>query len=263
MTKNELLDAIARIALDAGTEIARIYQSDFAVQAKDDDSPLTEADLAAHRLIVAALTALTPDVPVISEESPIPPLAERRGWRSHWLVDPLDGTREFIKRNGEFTVNIALIEDGAPVCGVVYAPVLGRSYLAARGLGSYRDLGAGRETIRTRPLPARPLFLVSRSHRDPKIDALLSRAPAHDSDSVGSSLKFCRVAEGSGDLYPRLGPTSEWDTAAAQCVLECAGGAVLKLPGFAPLDYNRKDSILNPEFIAVGDTATDWRALLG
>jgi len=263
MESLDLLNAITRIAVDAGDEILRIYESDFAVQAKDDSSPLTEADLAAHRCIVSALAALTPDVPIISEESVIAPHAERRHWQRHWLVDPLDGTREFVKRNGEFTVNIALIENGAPVAGVVHAPALKLSYMAARGLGSFKGLREDRAPIRTRRLPARPLFLVSRSHRDPKLDGFLVRAPAHDADSVGSSLKFCRVAEGSGDLYPRLGPTSEWDTAAAQCVLEVAGGAVLKLPEFTALDYNAKDSILNPEFIAVGDLDIDWRALLG
>lgn len=263
MQTQDLLNAITRIAVDAGDEILRIYESDFAVQAKDDNSPLTEADLAAHRCILAGLTALTPDIPVISEESAIAPHAERRQWRRHWLVDPLDGTREFVKRNGEFTVNIALIENGQPVTSVVHAPALRLTYTAARGLGSFKGLRGERENIRTRPLPARPLFLVSRSHRDPRLDAFLIRMPAHDADSVGSSLKFCRIAEGSGDLYPRLGPTSEWDTAAAQCVLEVAGGAVLKLPEFAALDYNAKDSILNPEFIAVGDLRTDWRAMLG
>ncbi|MDP3856266.1 MAG: 3'(2'),5'-bisphosphate nucleotidase CysQ [Stagnimonas sp.] len=263
MESLDLINAITRLAVDAGDEILRIYQSDFAVQAKDDNSPLTEADLAAHRCILAGLAALTPDVPVISEESAIAPHAERRRWQRHWLVDPLDGTREFVKRNGEFTVNIALIENGAPIAGVVHAPALKLTYTAARGLGSFKGLRAERAAIRTRPLPARPRFLVSRSHRDPKLDAFLSRMPMHDADSIGSSLKFCRVAEGSGDLYPRLGPTSEWDTAAAQCVLEVAGGAVLKLPEFSALDYNGKDSILNPEFIAVGDLGTDWRALLG
>lgn len=263
MESLDLINAITRIAVDAGDEILRIYQSDFAVQAKDDNSPLTEADLAAHRCILAGLTALIPEVPVISEESAIAPHAERRRWQRHWLVDPLDGTREFVKRNGEFTVNIALIENGAPVAGVVHAPALKLTYTAARSLGSFRGLRGERVAIRTRPLPARPRFLVSRSHRDPKLDAFLSRMPTHDADSVGSSLKFCRIAEGSGDLYPRLGPTSEWDTAAAQCVLEVAGGAVLKLPEFSALDYNGKDSILNPEFIAIGDPRIDWRALLG
>lgn len=263
MNTPDLLNAITRIAVDAGAEIARIYESDFAVQAKDDASPLTEADLAAHRCILAGLTALTPDVPVISEESALPPHASRRHWSRLWLVDPLDGTREFVKRNGEFTVNIALIENGQPVAGVVHAPALKLTYTAARGHGSFRGLRGEREPIRTRTLPARPLFLVSRSHRDPRLDAFLARAPAHDADSVGSSLKFCRIAEGGGDLYPRLGPTSEWDTAAAQCVLEVAGGAVLRLPDLQPLDYNGKDSILNPEFIAIGDPGADWRAMLG
>jgi len=263
METPDLLAAINHIAVEAGAEILRVYESDFAVQAKDDSSPLTEADLAAHRHIVAALGMLTPDLPIISEEGAIAPHAERRRWQRYWLVDPLDGTREFVKRNGEFTVNIALIENGAAIAGVVHAPALKLSYSAARGLGSFKGLGARREAIRTRPMPERPLFLVSRSHRDPRLDGFLQRSPAHDADSVGSSLKFCRIAEGSGDLYPRLGPTSEWDTAAAQCVLEVAGGAVLKLPEFTALDYNSKDSILNPEFIAVGDLDVDWRALLG
>lgn len=263
MNTHDLLDAVTRIALDAGREISRIYESDFAVQSKGDDSPLTEADLAAQRCIAAGLAALTPEVPLISEESPLPPHAERQRWPCYWLIDPLDGTREFIKRNGEFTVNIALIEAGQPVLGVVHAPALGVTYSAARGLGSYKGLGSERVVLQTRPLPARPVFLVSRSHRDPRLEDFLARAPAHDADGVGSSLKFCRVAEGIADLYPRLGPTSEWDTAAAQCVLEVAGGAVLRLPDLQPLGYNGNDSILNPEFIAVGDRSVDWRALFG
>ena len=260
--RDALLQAIADLAVAAGRQILRVYQSDFAVQMKDDDSPLTEADLAAQRCIAAGLAVLTPKLPVISEESALAPFAQRRTWPSHWLVDPLDGTREFVKRNGEFTVNIALIEHGVSVLGVVHAPALGLSYFAARGVGAFQLRGDARLALKTRPHPPRPTYFLSRSRCDPHLDRLLAKAPPHEASGVGSSLKFCRIAEGAGDLYPRLGLTSEWDTAAGQCVLECAGGAVLRLPELTPLRYNGKDSILNPEFIAVGDPTYNWAALL-
>lgn len=253
-----LLDAILAIALDAGHAIREVYDSDFAVTHKDDDSPLTQADLRAHHLIVDALAALTPEIPCLSEEAADIAFATRAAWSRYWLIDPLDGTREFVKRNGEFTVNIALVEQHQPVLGVVSAPVLGASWLAARGVGAFVEREATRTAIRTRRTPARPALVVSKSHRDAALDDLLAQAPAHEAVSRGSSLKFCLVAEGLADLYPRTGPTSEWDTAAGQCVVEVAGGEVRRLPDFAPLRYNEKASLLNPGFVVIGEPGYGW-----
>ncbi|MEW6168301.1 MAG: 3'(2'),5'-bisphosphate nucleotidase CysQ [Pseudomonadota bacterium] len=254
-----LLDDIIALARTAGDRILAIYESDFAVGRKDDDSPLTQADLASHRAIVDGLAAIAPEIPVLSEEGAETPFATRGTWARYWLVDPLDGTKEFVKRNGEFTVNIALVEHHVPVLGVVYAPALNTVYAGARGLGALRILGKLREPLRTRASASRPTFVVTRSHRDATLDALLAKLPAHEAVSRGSSLKFCLVAEGSADLYPRTGPTSEWDTAAGQCVVECAGGEVLRLPELSPLRYNEKDSLLNPGFVVIGDPAAGWR----
>ncbi len=257
-----LLDDIITLAGTAGDRILDIYESDFAVTHKDDASPLTQADLAAHRAIVAGLAQLTPDIPVLSEEGADTPFATRSRWSQYWLVDPLDGTKEFIKRNGEFTVNIALIDDHEPVLGVVYAPALNVTYAGARGLGALRILGTTREVTRTRACADVPAFVVSRSHQDAALAALLAKLPAHEAVSKGSSLKFCLVATGEADLYPRTGPTSEWDTAAGQCVVECAGGQVLRLPDLAPLRYNQKESLLNPGFVVIGDAQAGWRERL-
>lgn len=256
------LESIVSIAREAGEKIRAIYASDFAVTHKDDDSPLTQADLAAHAHIVQALAALTPQVPVLSEEAADIAPAVRRAWTRYWLVDPLDGTREFVKRNGEFTVNIALIERGAPVLAVVHAPILGVTYGGERAAGAWKEEASGRRSIRTRARPARLSVVCSRSHRDPDTEALLARIGPHEAVSRGSSLKLGLVAEGVADLYPRFGPTSEWDTAAGQCVVEAAGGAVLRLPDLVPLRCNQSDSLLNPSFIAVGDGAQDWGSLI-
>ncbi|HEX4896295.1 MAG TPA: 3'(2'),5'-bisphosphate nucleotidase CysQ [Solimonas sp.] len=263
-TTAPLFDAVLRIAIEAGERILTIYRSpDFDVTRKDDDSPLTQADLAAHRHIVAALTALTPEIPVLSEEAADIPYATRSGWSRYWLVDPLDGTKEFIKRNDEFTVNIALIEDGVPTLGVVHAPALSQTWAAAQGQGAWQWRDGQKHSIRTRAVPERPAFVVSKSHRDAALEAFLAHAPAHDAVSRGSSLKFCQVASGEADLYPRTGPTSEWDTAAGQCVVEQAGGIVLRTPELTPLRYNQKDSLLNPTFLVIGRPDYGWPQKLG
>lgn len=259
---NALLEPVLAIAVAAGREIIEVYESDFAVATKDDASPLTQADLRAHRVIVAGLAELTPEIPVLSEEAADIDYPTRRGWPRYWLVDPLDGTKEFVKRNGDFTVNIALIEGHEAVLGVVHVPVTGDSYIAARGVGAHLVRGGQRQTLRTRTTPERPSLVVTKSHRDTALDAFLADAPAHDQVSRGSSLKFCMVAEGLADLYPRTGPTSEWDTAAAQCVAECAGAVVLRLPDWQPLRYNTKDSLLNPGFVVIGDPAYGWHRRL-
>jgi 3'(2'), 5'-bisphosphate nucleotidase len=257
-----LLEPVVRIAEQAGAKILEVYRSDFAVTHKDDDSPLTQADLAAHRHIVDALQKLTPELPVLSEEAADIPFATRSRWSRYWLVDPLDGTKEFVKRNGEFTVNIALIDRGAPQLGVVHAPVLETTYAGAAGAGAFRERNGRREMIRTRRTPERPSLVVTKSHRDAALDEFLSRVPPHEAISRGSSLKFCLIAEGSADFYPRTGPTSEWDTAAGQCVAEQAGAEVLTLPEWAPLRYNQKDSLLNPGFVVIADRNYGWREKL-
>jgi 3'(2'), 5'-bisphosphate nucleotidase len=258
-----LLDAVARLARTAGEKILAIYNSEFAIQQKDDRSPLTEADLASHRAIVAGLSELTPGMPILSEESSTFPYAQRSLWQRYWLVDPLDGTREFIKRNGEFTVNIALIEGGVPALGVVHVPVSGVSYLACRGCGaSKQEPGREPHPIRVRKLLQGPVRVVgSRSHRGDSLTSFLENLGAHELVSMGSSLKLCLVAEGAADIYPRLGPTSEWDTAAAQCVVEQAGGHVTDTD-MQPLRYNTKDSLLNPFFLVFGDDSRDWSRYL-
>ena len=264
----ELREGVIAIAREAATAILAVYDSDFAIQHKDDRSPLTAADLAAHRCIVAGLTALTPDIPVLSEESAHEvPTGLRRGWSRLWVVDPLDGTREFIKRNGEFTVNIALVDAGEAVFGVVQAPVTGDLWYGSRTGGAFRREGDRDTTLRVRAPALAPLRVAaSRSHRDARTESFMARMAASVDGAVepiglGSSLKFCRVAEGGLDIYPRFGPTSEWDTAAAQCVLEGAGGAVLD-PRGRPFRYNQRDTLLNGDFVALGDLALPWREWL-
>ena len=258
-----LLEAVQQIAVTAGARILEIYDSDFAIEHKDDKSPLTEADLAAHRTIVAGLQELTPDIPVLSEESASIPFAERSRWTRYWLVDPLDGTREFIKRNGEFTVNIALIHAGRAELGVVYVPVQRLCYFACAGGGAFKQAGdAAPERIRVRALSGGPVVVAgSRSHGGDSLQRFLGNLGEHELVSLGSALKSCLVAEGRADIYPRLGPTSEWDTAAAQCVVEEAGGRVTGMD-MQPLRYNTKDSLLNPHFFVFGDAGRDWSKYL-
>ena len=259
-----LLDPIVELAQQAGEEILTVYNSeDFSVEEKADKSPLTAADLASHHAIVDGLTALTADIPVLSEESASLPYAERSSWQRYWLVDPLDGTREFIKRNGEFTVNIALIDAGVPVLSVVHVPVSGVTYMASQGQGaSKQEPGGSRQAIRVRKLGDGPVMVVgSRSHRGESLNNFLDKLGEHDMVGMGSSLKLCLVAEGAADIYPRLGPTSEWDTAAAQCVVEQAGGLVTDT-AMKPLRYNTKDSLLNPFFLVFGDNSRDWSSYL-
>ncbi|WP_243041786.1 3'(2'),5'-bisphosphate nucleotidase CysQ [Dyella sedimenti] len=259
-----LLQQVAAIAREAGEAILVVYGEDFEVQRKQDHSPVTAADLAAQQVITDRLARLDAALPVVSEEASNAPWAQRREWHRYWLVDPLDGTREFIKRNGEFTVNIALIEDHRPVLGVVLAPVTGELYAAARGQGAWMQADAEAPWLRigTRGLAAPATVAGSRSHGGASTGLLHQLiGDGYQSMPLGSSLKFCLVARGAADVYLRRGATSEWDTAAAQSVLEEAGGAVLDLDG-EPLRYNRGDSLINPEFIAVGDTSVDWKARL-
>ena len=239
------------IVARAGAAIMRVYgDRDFAVQRKEDNSPLTLADLESQRHIIAGLTELTPDIPILSEESAQAPWAERKNWRELWVVDPLDGTREFVKRNGEFTVNIALVVEHEPVLGMIAAPALGLLYWGAAGIGSFsHHRGAECLPIKV-SAPQNPLRVVgSRSHLSAETEEYLTRLGPHTMTGIGSSLKFCLLAEGRADLYPRFGPTSEWDTAAGQALLEAAGGHVTRLDGHR-LRYNCRDSVINGDFLA-------------
>jgi len=258
-----LIDPVVALAEKAGQAILEVYSSDFEVQSKDDESPLTQADLAAHHCIVAGLEKLTPGMPVISEESGLPDFEERSRWTRYWLIDPLDGTKEFVNRNGEFTVNIALIDNHRPVFGVVHVPVQNKTYIGCEGHGAERrDADGQTQSIHVAATSASPVRVVgSRSHRGASLDAYLENLGESDMIPMGSSLKFCVIAEGGADLYPRLGLTSEWDTAAAQAVVEQAGGRVVTLDGKS-MKYNAKSDILNPFFFVIGAADRDWLALL-
>ena len=253
-----MIEPVADLAKIAGDAILEVYATDFDVQAKEDDSPLTQADMASNRKIVAGLAALTPEIPIISEEFGLPEFTERSAWSRYWLIDPLDGTREFVNRNGEFTVNIALIDNNRPVFGVVHVPVSNATYIGCEGAGAEVRDEHGNRRINVAGRSANPVRVVgSRSHRGASLDAFLQNLGKFEMLPMGSSLKFCRVAEGAADIYPRLGLTSEWDTAAAQAVVEQAGGSVVELDG-KPLSYNRKEDILNPFFLVLGPQDHDW-----
>ena len=249
MILHDLLDAVVTISREAGNAIMAVYNKDFEVAFKDDQSPLTEADLAAHKLIVTRLGTLTPNIPILSEED-VQTFKGPNAAAEYWLVDPLDGTKEFIKKNDEFTVNIALIREGESVLGVVYAPASEEMYLAAKGTGAFKLDARGKHAIHAKPhQPNTPWRVVgSRSHGGGELNAWLQRLVNHSLIPMGSSLKLCLVAEGRADVYPRLGPTSLWDTAAAQCVVEEAGAMVTDLEGRS-LSYQNPAEVLNPFFI--------------
>lgn len=264
-----------KIARDAGIQILDIYHNGFTVEKKDDNSPLTDADMASHNTIVNGLAKLTPDIPVLSEESDKPAFKERQQWHTYWLVDPLDGTREFIKRNGEFTVNIALIQHHKCILGVVHVPVSDVDYYAWKNGGAFKaKSGGAAKTIRVKKLDSEKLIVAgSRSHGTKQMQAYIKNLENFSGNnpqnnpgtlellSMGSSLKLCLVAEGRADLYPRLGPTSEWDTAASHCIVEQAGGHLTKTD-MTQLEYNTKDSLLNPFFFVFGDDSIDWSCFL-
>ncbi len=269
------LASVIRIAEGAGRRILEVYrgEADIELEHKADDSPLTLADRRAHDYIEAQLNALTPELPVLSEESNLLPYAERREWTRYWLVDPLDGTKEFISRNGEFTVNIALIENGVAILGVVHVPVSGVTYsglcdeavTGSNSAGAWKSEGSISQEITVAAVGQRQLKVVaSRRHKGERLESLLSAIAAgqglDEVVSIGSSLKMCLVAEGKADLYPRLAPTCEWDTAAAQAIVVAAGGELVDL-NFEPLRYNQKESLLNPEFVVFGDSLFAWREL--
>jgi len=256
---SQLCQEVIVIAKQASEKILAVYNTEFDVASKDDNTPITEADMAAHHVITEGLHLLTPKIPILSEESVDIPFSIRQQWQRYWLVDPLDGTREFVKRNGEFTVNIALIDNHRAILGVIHTPVSRVLYYANNEDGAFKQLpGKEPQAIKTRRKPVdHTLVAGSRSHRGTSLNEFLEKIGDHEIVSMGSSLKSCLVAEGSVDIYPRLGPTSEWDTAAAQCIVEQAGGQILDL-SMQPLLYNKKESLLNPHFLVIGDPGYNW-----
>ena len=259
---------ICAVAREAGDAILRVYgDEEFGVQMKSDDSPLTRADLAAHEIIAKGLQTCAPEIPVLSEESEGINVFERLSWSQYFLVDPLDGTKEFINRNGEFTVNIALIEKGVPMMGVVFVPVKDVMYTGDQ----YEGVATVTREKKMKPICVRKLnvndltVVSSRRHGGEALKACLNilrqKFGSISSTTMGSSLKLCLIAEGQADFYPRLAPTSEWDTAAAQAVVEAAGGKVVD-DELRTLKYNQKESLLNPFFFVIGDVEYDWDSIL-
>jgi 3'(2'), 5'-bisphosphate nucleotidase len=269
----EFVQQVQAICQCAALAILKIYArsvDDMGLVLKADNSPVTAADHAAHAILSQQLNHLASGLPLLSEESAIPPYVERQRWQRYWLIDPLDGTKEFISRRGEFTINVALIDHGIPVFGLVHVPLQQCAYIGVRGVGAWKWQADQLTPLTTCVIgsaaPARPLIWVtSRRHGTDAVANLISRARNSGSrceeKTIGSSLKFCLIAEGSADFYPRFGPTCEWDTAAAQAVLEAAGGSVVDKNGNS-LRYNAKDDLLNPDFFALGDPQFDWLSLL-
>lgn len=254
---NNNIEKIVAIAVAAGQEILAVYQKNNLTQyAKIDHSPLTAADIASHQLIVRQLQKLTPEIPILSEESAAIPWQVRKSWRRYWLIDPLDGTKEFIKRNGEFTVNIALIDNHEPVLGVVHAPALDTTWTGEKNSPAIKTQAGKQKIIHVKQhIPGKPWKVVgSRSHASNGLKTFLANLGSYELIVMGSSIKFCLVAEGEADIYPRLGPTSEWDTAAAHAVVNAAGGEVVMVENGQPLLYNTKESLLNPFFLVQANT---------
>lgn len=257
------MENVIALVRQAGVAVMNIYHKDFSITQKSDNSPLTEADLAAHHILVDGLFKLTPDIPVLSEESDIAVQMQRLEWSVYWLIDPLDGTKEFISRNGEFTINVALIKNGVPVLGVVYAPVLEAMYWGELGKGAFKQQGEEAfKPIAVAKVPNIPTgwrILGSRSHPSQAFQEFIQTLPEADIVAMGSSLKLCLIAEGAADLYPRLSPTSEWDIAAGHAVVAAAGGQVLKLSSMQPLVYNANpNSLINPFFVACAAPSLFW-----
>ena len=252
MHYSSILPDVIKIADEASEKVLHIYQSDFKVSYKDDHSPITAADIASHDIIVKGLRNISRDIPILSEEGAEISWEERKKWRRFWLIDPIDGTKDFTQRTGEFTVNIAMIEDGEPVMGVVTAPALKEAFWGIKGEGAHMRDRTGRvHRIRVAEPKDTLRVVASKNHLNEETRAFIETLGAHETVQAGSSLKFCRIAEGHADIYPRMGPTSEWDTAAAHAVLLAAGGKV-QTPEGQPLVYG-KENILNPNFIAAGN----------
>jgi len=259
-----MIEPLISLCRSTSMRIAEIYNGKYQIDQKSDMTPVTCADLAAHCSIMAGLDLIAPGVPVLSEEADEIPFAQRSKWHTYWLVDPVDGTREFINGTGEFTINIALIDNYRPILGIIYAPIIEVCYYATQGGGAYKLLPncATRKVLHTRPCNKAEIVVVAgRSGPSPQFTDYVRQIPYCHTMTIGSSLKSCLVAEGCADIYPRFGPTSEWDTAAAQCIVEEAGGMIADT-AMQPLRYNTKASLLNPNFFAVGDVRHPWRHYL-
>ena len=252
--KNNLIEQLIEISKEAGKAILEVYNTNFDYQIKEDLSPLTKADTLSHNIICQRLKMLTPDIPILSEENSDIPFNIKSLWKQYWLVDPLDGTKEFIKRNGEFTVNIALISKNQPIFGIIYIPVNNRLFWGSKIHGAY-EIKNGMNQIKIHASTKNTKKVAaSRSHNNQEMNNFLEKLDAYTIVNIGSSLKFCLVANGEIDIYPRLGPTSEWDTAAGEAILKSAGGSVIDLE-LRNIVYN-KENLLNPSFIAANDLDT-------
>ena len=258
-TAQRLNQEALAIARQAGNCIVEVYGSHYEVDFKSDNTPVTTADMAAHHVIIDHLKKLNPCLPVLSEESDGISFEERLAWRTFWLVDPLDGTREFLRKNGEFSVNIALIHDNVPIAGVIFAPVLDVAYFATCGSGAYKQIGRNKPTaIKVRSAPTPVTVAKSRNPKPSRrLQQFLDDLGEHNEIPMGSALKSCLVAEGAADIYARLGPTGEWDTGAAQCIVEEAGGYIRDVHR-NNLTYNERESLINPAFLVFGDDQIDW-----
>ena len=258
---NSLMLSANTIAVEAGKKIMDIYQQDFDVIEKADKSPVTEADMAAHHYIIEQLAQIS-DYPILSEESAKLPFEERSSWQTYWLVDPLDGTKQFVQRTDEFCVCIALIHKNEAILGAIHLPVTQDSYYACRGQGAFKQTADGStESIQSRTFSSPSIIAVSRSHKGDATSQVLDKIGEHELLISGSAIKACWVAEGKADLYPRLWPTSEWDTGAAQCIVEEAGGQLTTLD-LKPMRYNTKNDLINPYFLVFGDKSVDWSKYL-
>jgi len=251
------LNKLIEISFKAGKVIMDIYKTDFDFEKKIDQSPLTAADLRSHEVILDSLSKLNPKIPIISEESSHITLSERSAWKEFWLIDPLDGTKEFIKKNGEFTINIALIRNNRPIFGIIHAPALNETYWGSKETGAhflYGNIDSNSEQIMVSKTQDSNIRIVtSRSHPSSELQSVLKNLKKHSLIEIGSSLKFCKVAKGEADCYIRLGPTSEWDTAAGEAVVESAGATILDLMN-SPIQYNKREGYLNPDFIVASNT---------
>ncbi|MBY6187846.1 3'(2'),5'-bisphosphate nucleotidase CysQ [Marinobacter hydrocarbonoclasticus] len=260
-----LLEPVIAIARDAGQQIRAIYEAgQYQALTKSDNTPVTSADLAAHEAIIAALRQLTPEIPILSEEDADIPLSTRQGWPEYWLIDPLDGTQEFIAGSGEFAVNIALVRDHQPVLGVIYAPISEVCYFGAKAFGAFKREAGQDKPIRCRDVAVGDPLKIAVSRRQRR-EAVMSRLDDQRQYLLlpfgSASLKSCMVAEGEADCYLRLGPTGEWDTGASQCIVEEAGGKIVDTC-YQPLSYNRRDSLENPNYMVLGNQSLPWPEIL-
>lgn len=266
-TLSDLLEIAKQAAIKAGIEVLSIYdKGDFEEYEKEDESPVTSADYRANEIIMEVLAELTPNIPIMSEETPIPPLKDRAAWTRYWLIDPIDGTQEFIARSGDFAVNIALIENNEPVIGVIYWPCGESLYFASKGHGAYKRCSRVTKPISVRrfDVPSEDVIMIAISRRQSreKVFERLNDKRSYQTLPTGScSLKACFIAEGTADMFMRLGVTGEWDTGASQCIINEAGG-VIKAANFEPISYNERESVSNPDFVVLGDQRVTWESVI-